>query len=280
MRGRRIAASACGIYLCGGPFSLKYGRSKEMDAKLQGKVAIVTGASSGIGAETAKELAAEGAKVVLTARRQDRLDLLVSEIQVAGGCAVCLAGDMAKAEFCEALVAFTVETFGAADILVCSAGMALRDSSLDMTEEAWNQVMSVNLTAPLLLSQACIRQFLRQGGGGKIVYISSTAGKNVNMGASPSYGASKAGLLYLTRHFATEFAKEHIYVNAICPGPVDSEITRTWTPEHRQSVLNNLPMGRMGEPEDIAHLAVFLASALSDYITGESILINGGRYLE
>lgn len=251
-----------------------------MNAGLEGKVAVITGASSGIGAETARALAAEGARVVVTARREDRLNDLVSEIRAAGGTAACLAGDMGNSEFCESLIRFAVESFGKADILVCSAGMALRDKSLDMTEEAWNRVMAVNLTAPLLLSQACIRQFLRQGNGGKIVYISSTAGKNVNMGASPSYGASKAGLLYLTRHFATEFAKDHIYVNAICPGPVDSEITKTWTPEHRQSVLNNLPMGRMGTPRDIANLAVFLASPLSDYITGESILINGGRYLE
>ena len=130
----------------------------------------------------------------------------------------------------------------------------------------------------MVLSQACIRHF-QQEGGGKIVYISSTAGKNVNMGASPSYGASKAGLLYLTRHFAKEFAADHIYVNAVCPGPVDSEITLTWTPEHRASVLRDLPMGRMGTPEDIANAVVFLASSLSDYITGEALLINGGRYM-
>ena len=251
-----------------------------METKLQGKVAIVTGASSGIGAATAKSLAREGAKVLLTARRQERLEALAAEIRELGGDAACLAGDMASAAFCDELVKFAVQVFGAVHILVCSAGMALREPSLDMTEEAWNQVLTVNLTAPMLLSQACIRQFLDQGIGGKIVYISSTAGKNVNMGASPSYGASKAGLLYLTRHFATEFAGAGVYVNAICPGPVDSEITGTWTLEHRQSVLRNLPLGRMGTPQDIATLAVFLSSALSDYITGESVLINGGRYME
>lgn len=251
-----------------------------MNANLSGKAAIVTGASSGIGAQTARLLAAEGARVVLTARRRERLLALAEEIRAAGGCAELLAGNMENAAFCEELVRYTLEQFGRVDILVCSAGIALRQPSLDMTTEDWNQVMTVNLTAPLLLSQACIRQFLQAGTGGKIVYISSTAAKNVNMGASPSYGASKAGLLYLTRHFATEFARDHIYVNAICPGPVDSEITQTWTTEHRQRVLANLPMGRMGTPEDIANLAVFLASPLSDYITGESVLINGGRYLE
>ena len=251
-----------------------------MNANLTGKAAIVTGASSGIGAQTARLLAAEGARVMLTARRRERLLALAEEIRSAGGCAELMPGNMEDASFCEELVRYTLERFGRVDILVCSAGMALRHPSLDMTAEDWNQVMTVNLTAPLLLSQACIRQFLQAGTGGKIVYISSTAAKNVNMGASPSYGASKAGLLYLTRHFATEFAKDHIYVNAVCPGPVDSEITQTWTTEHRRKVLANLPMGRMGTPEDIANLAVFLASPLSDYITGESVLINGGRYLE
>ena len=138
--------------------------------------------------------------------------------------------------------------------------------------------MELNLTFPMVLSQLVIPQLQRRGGG-KIVYISSTAGRSVNMGASPSYGASKAGLLYLTRHLATEFAGDHIYVNAICPGPVDTEITHTWTPEHRQKVLSSLPMGRMGTAEDIAACALFLASSMSDYITGEAILANGGRFM-
>ena len=251
-----------------------------MNAQLNGKVAIVTGASSGIGAQSARQLAAEGAAVVLTGRREEKLRQVAGDIQSAGGQAAVLAGDMASPEFCGRLVRFTLDTFHQVNILVCSAGMALRTPSLEMTPEEWDRVMNVNLTAPLLLSQACIRQFRKAGNGGKIVYISSTAGKNVNMGASPSYGASKAGLLYLTRHFAKEFAADHIYVNAICPGPVDSEITLTWTPEHRASVLANLPMGRMGTPEDIANAVVYLSSPLSDYITGESLLINGGRFME
>lgn len=251
-----------------------------MNAQLQQKTAVVTGATSGIGAQSARQLAAEGAAVVLTGRREDRLEEVAAEIRSAGGRAAVLAGDMADGDFCRRLIRFAEETFHRVDILVCSAGMALRAPSLETEEEDWNRVMQVNLTAPLLLSQACIRQFQKQGQGGKIVYISSTAGKSVNLGASPSYGASKAGLLYLTRHLAKEFAADHIYVNAVCPGPVDTEITHTWTPEHRASVLAGLPMGRMGTPEDIANAVVFLASPLSDYVTGESFLINGGRFME
>lgn len=251
-----------------------------MNAQLREKVAIVTGATSGIGAQSARQLAAEGAAVVLSGRREDRLETVALEIRAAGGRAALLAGDMADGDFCRRLVQFAADAFGRVDILVCSAGMALRSPSLETTEEDWDQVMRVNLTAPLLLSQACIRQFQKAGSGGKIVYISSTAGKSINLGASPSYGASKAGLLYLTRHFAREFAADHIYVNAVCPGPVDTEITLTWTPEHRASVMAGLPMGRLGTPEDIANAVVFLASPLSDYVTGESFLINGGRFME
>ena len=148
-----------------------------------------------------------------------------------------------------------------------------------MSLEDWDKVMRVNLTAPMELSRLCIRHFLTQNYG-KIVYVSSNAGRHTNMGASPSYGASKAALLYLTRHFATEFAGNHIYVNAITPGPVDTEITTTWTPEHRAKVMHDLPLGRLGQAKDIAYSALFLASGMSDYITGASIAANGGRNMD
>lgn len=250
-----------------------------MKFQLEGKTALVTGGGSGIGAETARMLAAEGASVLVTGRREQALRKVRDKIRRAGGQCELLAGDMMEEPFLDKLVSETVRVFGTLDILVCSAGMALRSPSLDMTVAEWDQVMKVNLTAPMRLSQAFIRQLQKQGRGGSIVYVSSTAGKNVNMGASPSYGASKAGLLYLTRHLAKEFASEGIRVNAVCPGPVETEITATWTEEHRQSVLSDLPLGRMGQPEDIAALICFLASPLSGYITGESVLINGGRYM-
>ena len=151
-----------------------------MNTNLVGKVAIITGASSGIGAQSAKQLAAEGAAVVLTGRRKERLLQVASEIQAANGCAAVLAGDMGDETFCSRLVQFAVDTFQQVDILVCNAGMALRTPSIEMSREEWEQVIRVNLTAPLLLSQACIRLFKKRGKGGKIVYISSTAGKNVN----------------------------------------------------------------------------------------------------
>ncbi len=251
-----------------------------MDLNLKNKTVLITGASNGIGKQSAKQFASEGANVFLTGRNEDALKELCEEITSEGGKASYMTADLSDPSKALELVCRTVDTFGSLNVLVCSAGMALRQPSLEMTKEQWDLVMNVNLTAPLLLSQYAIKQFLSQGHGGKIVYVSSTAGKNTNLGASPSYGASKAGLLYLVRHFASEFAKDHIYVNAVCPGPVDTEITKTWTPEHRANVLKNLPLGRMGTPEDIANLILFLSSSVSDFIDGESILINGARYMQ
>ena len=190
-----------------------------------------------------------------------------------------IVGEVDAPDNPEELLRTALDRFGGLDILVCCAGTALRDKSLDMSIEDWERVMRVNLTAPMELSRVCIRHFIKQDHG-KIVYVSSNAGRHVNMGASPSYGASKAGLLYLTRHFATEFSKNHIYVNAVLPGPVETELSKTWTPEHRAEVMANLPVGRLGQPEDIANSILFLASSMSDYITGACVSANGGRNMD
>ena len=249
-----------------------------MEQLLRGKTALITGATSGIGREIACCFAQEGSEVIVTGRRTDRLEALAGQIAEKGGRCAWLAGDGGAPDFAKELAAFALSR-GGVDLLVCSAGMALRTPTLETTAEEWRQVMDLNLTFPMVLAQACIPHFLQKGGG-KIVMISSTAAKSVNLGASPSYGASKAGLVYLVRHLAAEFGGRGVYANAVCPGPVDTEITQTWTPEHRAKVLAALPLGRMGTPEDIAGCALFLASGMSDYINGESIMVNGGRYMD
>lgn len=249
-----------------------------MEQILQGKTAIITGASKGIGRAAARLFASEGARIVAGGRSEADLKSLQAELGGAGTCA-CVVGSAEAPENPQALVDTALREFGRLDILVCCAGIALRDKTLDMRLEDWEYCMKVNLTAPMELSRCCIREFLKRGGG-KIVFVSSNAARHVNMGASPSYGASKAGLLYLTRHLATEFAAQRIYVNAVLPGPVDTEITRTWTPEHRANVQKSLPMGRMGTPEDIASCILYLASGMSDYVTGTGVSVNGGKNMD
>lgn len=246
---------------------------------LTGKTAVITGATSGVGRASALLFAREGAAVVVTGRRESHLKTLRQEIEAEGGRCITCAGDIADLELGNELVQLALKETGRVDILLYSAGMALRSSTLDMTPDEWDRVMRVNATAAMFLAIRCIPEMQKQGGG-KIVFISSTAAKNTNQGASPSYDASKAAMNAVVRHLAAEFARDHIYANAICPGPLDTEITKTWTPEHRERVLRSLPLGRMGTAEQIADAALFLASRLSDYMTGESILINGGRYMD
>jgi len=250
-----------------------------MERLLEDKVALITGGSRGIGAATAKLFAEQGARVVVTARGEEALKRLCDGIADRGGEAAYFTGDAADLSAARGAVDFTLSRYGAVDILVCNAGMALRTPSLDMSVEEWERVMTVNLTAPMELAKLCLRHFKARGSG-KLIFVASTAAKSVNMGASPSYGASKAGLVYLTRHYATEFARDNIQVNAVCPGPVDTEITKTWTPEHRAKVMASMPMGRIAAPDDIAKPILFLASHMADFITGESLMVNGGKFMD
>lgn len=250
-----------------------------MEKLLEGQAALITGGSWGIGAATARLFAAHGAKVAVTARGEDALKKICGEINAQGGQAAYYVSDCADLSAPQKTLDFVLSAYGAIDILVCNAGMALRTPSLDVSAEEWEQVMAVNLTAPMELAKLCLRRF-RQQGHGKVVFVSSTAAKSVNMGASPSYGASKAGLVYLTRHYALEFARDNVQVNAVCPGPVDTEITRTWSSEHRAKVLASMPMGRIATPEDIARPILFLASSMADFITGESLMVNGGKFMD
>ena len=261
-----------------------------MKQLLTGKVALITGATSGIGRETALLFAQEGADLILTGRREQALQTLSRELEALGVRCRYLAGDAGSSAFAEELFAYALQSLGRVDVIVCSAGMALRTPTLDMPVSEWEQVMAVNLTFPMRLSQLAVQQFLAQGGG-KIVMISSTAAKNVNLGASPSYGASKAGMVYLTRHLAAEFGSRSIYANSICPGPVESEMVdsrvaaeseRLGVPAEtlREAIRKNIPLGRMASVDDIVRTALFLASDVSSYLTGQSLNLSGGMITE
>ncbi|MBR0035391.1 MAG: SDR family oxidoreductase, partial [Synergistaceae bacterium] len=168
--------------------------------------------------------------------------------------------------------------FGHIDILVNNAGINTRTKFLDLTLEEWDKVLRTNLTGSFYACKCVIPHMLAQKSG-VILNMSSRAGKTAHKNASVPYGASKAGVDALTRKLADDFGPEGIRVNSICPGPIETDMSLQWTPEYRQKVFANIPLGRLGKAEEVANLAVFLASDLAGFITGESININGGTYM-
>jgi 3-oxoacyl-[acyl-carrier protein] reductase len=245
---------------------------------LQGKIAIVTGASRGIGRTIALTLARHGSSLVINGNREDLLNQLAAEIEALGQkCAIQL-GDVANPETAAGIAQTAISSFGRIDVLVNNAGLNMRSSSLEMKLEDWQRVMDVNLNGTLHCCMAVLPQMIKQQSG-KIVNISSTMAKTPHQNAAPSYGASKAGVNYLTQHLALEMAKHGICVNAICPGPIETDMSRQWSEEYRQQVLLKIPLGRLGTPENVADGVVFLVSKMSDFITGETININGGTYM-
>lgn len=246
---------------------------------LEGRVAIVTGASRGIGKAIALTLAVHGASLVVNGTREDLLNELAAEVQDLGsGCAVCV-GDVSDQEIAQRMAQMAMEQFGRIDILVNNAGINRRTPTLDMDiEEDWRKVLDINLNGTLYTCMATIPHMIDQKYG-KIVNVTSTTAKTPHRNAAPSYGTSKAGVNYLTQHLALEMAKHNIYVNAICPGPIETDMSQQWTAEYRESVISRIPLGKLGAPQNVADAVLFLASSMSDFITGEAINLNGGTYM-
>jgi NAD(P)-dependent dehydrogenase (short-subunit alcohol dehydrogenase family) len=244
---------------------------------LGGKVAIVTGAASGMGGETARYFAAAGASVVVADRDSPRAEGVAAELRAAGAQALAVTVDIADEASVIALMEGTVAAFGAVDILVNNAAIQDRAMLADTTAEFWDRVQSVNLRGPFL----CLREaakIMRAGGrGGAIVNVASTSAVHPVMTGLGAYAASKAGVVALTRNGAFELASAGIRVNAVLPGGVMTEggaNSRGTTPEGRAI---ELPMiGRIGQPEDIAALILFLAGPAAGYITGQTFVADGG----
>jgi 3-oxoacyl-[acyl-carrier protein] reductase len=245
---------------------------------LQGKIVIVTGASRGIGRAIALTLARQGASLVINDNRKDLLNQLAAEIEALGQKCAIRPGDVTNPETAPGIAQTAISIFGRIDVLVNNAGINMRSSSLEMKLEDWQRVMEVNLNGTLRCCMAVLPQMIQQRSG-KIVNISSTVAKTPHKNAAPSYGASKAGVNYLTQHLALEMAKHGICVNAVCPGPIETDMSKQWSEEYRQRVLLEIPLGRLGLPENVADGVLFLASKMSDFITGETININGGTYM-
>ncbi|MBN8826124.1 MULTISPECIES: glucose 1-dehydrogenase [unclassified Spirosoma] len=258
-----------------------------MDQVLKGQVAIITGASSGIGAGVAKSLAAAGAKVVVNypvEATKPAADAVLKEITDAGGEGMVAQCDVSQEAQVIQMFADVVAAYGTVDILINNAGLQ-RDAKFDeMTLDQWNTVINVNLTGQFLCAREAIREFLRRGprpdvsaATGKIICMSSVH-ELIPWAGHVNYATSKGGIKMLMQSLAQEYGDRRIRVNSICPGAIQTPINRAaWeTPQALNSLMTLIPYNRIGQPQDIGNLAVFLASDLSDYITGASIFIDGG----
>lgn len=241
---------------------------------LKGKTAVITGGSRGIGKAIALKFAENGANIVLNYNSSTNIDELLSEIEGFNVSAYAVKADVSNFKEAEELIRLAKEKFGAVDILVNNAGITRDNLIIRMTEEEFDSVINVNLKGAF----NCIRQvspiMLRQGSG-KIINISSVVGISGNAGQA-NYAASKAGVIGLTKSVARELSKKGINVNAVAPGFIETSMTDVLSDKVKENIINSILIKRMGKPEDVANLVLFLASDSSNYITGQVINIDGG----
>ena len=243
--------------------------------RFEGKVALVTGASRGIGRAIAVQLAALGALVVAAARGGNAADT-VAAISAAGGRAQALALDVTDAEAAVAAVQGVVAEHGRLDILVSNAGITRDQLMLRMKRSDWDDVLATNLTAAFVLCQAAMKPMIKQRSG-RIVAISSVVGQMGNAGQA-NYAASKAGLIGFCKSLAREVGSRHVTVNVVAPGFVETDMTKALAEETQKQWAAQIPLGRLGTPDDIASAVCFLASDEASYITGQVLAVNGGMY--
>jgi 3-oxoacyl-[acyl-carrier protein] reductase len=242
----------------------------------ENKIAIVTGASRGIGKAIAQELARRGALVVAAARGANA-QAVVDEITAAGGRAEVAAADMTDTASIEALISGTVARHGRIDILVSNAGITRDQLMLRMKRADWDDVIATNLTAAFTLCQAALKPMIRARAG-RIVAVASVVGQIGNAGQA-NYAASKAGLIGFCKSLAREVASRNVTVNVVAPGLIDTDMTRAITADAQKDWTSQIPLGRPGQPADVAAAVCFLASDEASYITGQVLGVNGGMYM-
>jgi 3-oxoacyl-[acyl-carrier protein] reductase len=245
---------------------------------LEGKVAVVTGGSRGIGKEIALRLGAAGAQVYVNyVSRPDAAEATVATIVAAGGQARSVQFSVADAAAVEAAFAAILAEAGRIDILVNNAGITRDGLLMKMKEADWDDVLSTNLKGAFLCMKAVYRPMMKQRGG-RIITITSVIGFSGNAGQA-NYAAAKAGLMGLTRSMARELASRGVTVNAVAPGYIDTDMTRDLDEAVKEKIRAEIPMGTMGTPEDVAGAVMFLASADARYVTGQCLHVNGGMYM-
>ncbi|HXB61842.1 MAG TPA: 3-oxoacyl-[acyl-carrier-protein] reductase [Acidobacteriaceae bacterium] len=244
---------------------------------LSGRIALVTGASQGIGRACALELAKAGAHVALAARSVDKLEAVAQEIKAAGGTAHAFALDVASEDSIKECAKAVIAHFGKVEILINNAGITRDGLMMRMKREDWDAVLTTNLTGAFLLTQACVSSLMKNRWG-RVINITSIVGQTGQAGQA-NYASSKAGLIGLTKSLARELASRGITVNAVAPGFIETPMTHVLTEEQKTNIAAQIPLARMGTDADIAHAVVYLASEEAGYITGHTLDVNGGMYM-
>ena len=245
---------------------------------LEGKVAIVTGGSRGIGEAIATLLVEHGAAVVVSGRDAARLQRAVESLEQRGGSALGVAADAGKREDADRLVEAAKERFGRLDILVNNAGITRDGLLIRMKDDDWDRVMETNLRGAFLMTRAAAKLMVRLKNGGRIVNITSTAGAMGNAGQA-NYSAAKAGLIGLTKSSARELAHWNILVNAVAPGLIETDMAAAIPAEAREALLGQVPLKRIGSAREVAEMVGFLAGDGAAYVTGQVFHVNGGLYM-
>lgn len=247
--------------------------------RFKDQVAIITGAARGIGKAAALAFIREGAKVTLVDTDTERLDALRNEIAERKGAAIACSCDITKSADVREMIRQTQNAFGRIDILVNNAGIIRRGTIETVTEEDWDRVIEVNLKGAFNCCKAVVETMKGQHSG-KIVNVSSIAGKLGDITSAPGYGPSKAGMDALTKTLARQLSGYGIRVNGVAPHAIETEMSAQWSPERRKEIIASIPLGHLGKPDDVAAAILFLASDEASFITGEILDVNGGALMD